>query len=72
MEFEWDDDKNAVNIVKHSVSFGVIEGFNWASALIALNQSHNTKERRFTAVGYIRESPLCVYLHMAWQQTAHH
>jgi uncharacterized DUF497 family protein len=62
MEYEWDESKNAINIVKHGVEFSLINGFDWSSALIVVDKLHGDSEQRFTAVGFIGDRLyVCIY-----------
>ena len=51
--YDWNDAKCAENLVKHGVDFAVVEGFEWDSALIALDGRRNYGELRYTAFGLI-------------------
>ena len=50
-EYEWDEAKRESNLVKHGVDFGVVESFEWESAIVV--PSNRGGERRFAATGYI-------------------
>ena len=53
MIYEWDDYKAALNYDLHGVSFHRIEAFDWASALIALDDRFDYGEDRYVAIGTI-------------------
>jgi uncharacterized DUF497 family protein len=47
--YEWDDTKNASNVVKHGVGFDVIETADWGAALVARDTRIDYGEARFQA-----------------------
>jgi uncharacterized protein len=51
MDYEWSDEKNALNRQNHKIGFEAIEGFNWRHALIADRTRHSDGEQRFAAIG---------------------
>ena len=53
MTFEWDENKNLDNIVKHKVSFEVAqEAFFDKNRIIIEDIKHSKKEERFFCIGY--------------------
>jgi Uncharacterized protein conserved in bacteria len=50
---EWDDAKDQSNRAKHGVSFDLIEGFDWESALTREDARGDYGERRFVSLGEI-------------------
>lgn len=52
MEFEWNDDKNAINLSKHGLSFyEAQEAFFDGSRVILLDVSHSSTEKRYFCIG---------------------
>lgn len=51
MQFEWDEDKNAVNTVKHKLSFSVVYEFPWHEAALFDRSREADEEKRYAAVG---------------------
>lgn len=60
MLYEWDDNKLALNLENHRVHFSVAERFDWASALIELDDRSDYGESRFRAYGWIGERLYCL------------
>ena len=62
MEFEWDDAKNAANISKHGVSFGLAqEAFFDPQRIITFDRNHSTaEEKRFFCFGMVNSGILTV------------
>ena len=62
MNFEWDQRKNASNIVKHGVSFEEAEkAFEDPDAVVAFDPDHSTKEElRWWLLGKVRERVMLV------------
>jgi uncharacterized DUF497 family protein len=62
MEYQWDDDKNTINIAQHGIDFSLMEDFDWVSALVAPDSAHSQNELRFTAIGFIKNRLyVCIY-----------
>ncbi|MCG8510508.1 MAG: BrnT family toxin [Rhodospirillales bacterium] len=49
--YEWDESKRAANRKKHGVDFSEADRFDWETALVAEDDSHD--ERRYIAIGFI-------------------
>ena len=49
----WDETKRAANLAKHGVDFAVAEGFDWETALTAVDDRRDYGEGRFFSIGYI-------------------
>ena len=62
MDFEWDADKDTINQVKHTVSFGEAQfAFMDPHRLIALDNSHSTsQETRYFCFGKVEGRVLIV------------
>ncbi|NBX74827.1 MAG: BrnT family toxin [Alphaproteobacteria bacterium] len=54
MRCEWDDKKNMANWAKHGLSFQEADDFDWATAMLEVDERHDYGEQRQTALGYIR------------------
>jgi uncharacterized DUF497 family protein len=62
MEYEWDEVKRRRNLTKHGVDFPVIIGFDWASAITALDVRRDYDEIRYVSFGFIgKRLHACVY-----------
>ncbi len=55
MQYEWDYDKDSINIAKHGVSLAIIETFEWGSARVVIDDRRNYGETRYIANGFIQE-----------------
>jgi uncharacterized DUF497 family protein len=55
MEIEFDPAKNARNIAERQLSFEMVAEFDWTSAVIAEDTRRDYGERRYEAVGKIRD-----------------
>ena len=53
MHFEWDAAKARINRTKHGVDFGLAEEFDFANAVIAIDDSEIYDEERLVAAGII-------------------
>lgn len=61
MVFEWDEDKNLVNIEKHEVSFNeATQAFLDPNRKIRLNAKHSTTEMRYYCLGMVGDRVLTV------------
>jgi uncharacterized protein len=59
--FEWDNDKNQLNIEKHGVSFAVAQyAFADPLRIIATDESHSQSEERFYCFGEVNGGVLTV------------
>jgi uncharacterized protein len=55
-DFEWDEDKAAINLRRHKVSFQLARGvFNDAFALVEQDLSEDYGEDRFIAIGMVED-----------------
>ena len=52
MDFEWDEAKNASNLIKHDVAFELARTFGWDAAVIERDDRSDYGEDRFLARGY--------------------
>ena len=51
MKFEWDENKNTINKVKHKISFETASlVFNYPNYIEMYDFEHSTEENRFVAV----------------------
>lgn len=53
MDYEWDSRKAAANRRKHGVAFGIIEDFDWDTALVIPDDRRDYGEPRWLALGMI-------------------
>jgi uncharacterized DUF497 family protein len=53
MNYEWDEQKRAINFAKHGVDFVAAENFNWSLSLIELDSRYDYSEQRFNALAPI-------------------
>ena len=51
MIYEWDDYKAEINKSFHGVPFEAIEGFEWDTSLITLDDRFDYGETRYVAIG---------------------
>jgi hypothetical protein len=59
--FEWDGEKDRVNLSKHGVSFSVAQyAFADPNRVIAEDINHSKKEKRFYCMGYTEGGVLTV------------
>lgn len=57
IQFEWDENKNLLNISKHGVSFMQAKNIFWdEDALMILDEEHSLQEERFALVGMDRNA----------------
>ena len=63
MRFEWDENKNRINIIKHGISFEDAETvFDDENALVLYDKEHSATEERFIIIGidiHYRELTVC-------------
>lgn len=55
MKIDYDPAKSLRNIEERGLSFDLVNGFDWGSALFAEDKRQAYPERRFEAVGWIEE-----------------
>jgi len=54
MDFEWDTDKNKINIAKHGLSFNEAEStFSDNKRIIMLDVDHSASEKRYFCIGKV-------------------
>jgi len=63
LRFQWDEEKNALNIIKHGVSFKEAESvFDDEKAVVIYDEPHSSNEDRFIIIGidmFYRELTVC-------------
>ncbi len=61
MDFEWDHDKNILNVKKHGISFEVaVKAFLDPKRKIRLNKKHSVVELRYYCLGMVEGRVLTV------------
>lgn len=61
MQFEWDDEKNTMNIKKHKISFSIAKFvFNDKNRIEIFDELHSIDEDRYITIGLIDQVPLVV------------
>ncbi len=55
MKYEWDDDKQRINLIKHSIDFHAVREFEWDTALETLDDRRDYEEPRWIALGLIND-----------------
>ena len=64
LSFEWDENKNEINKVKHNVSFEEAQSaFYDDSALLITDPDHSEEEERYILLGYSNKAKLLVVCH---------
>lgn len=64
LRFEWDENKNAINRKKHSVSFEEAETvFYDENALLIADPDHSWEEERFILLGFSSRARLLIVCH---------
>ena len=58
--YEWDEGKNAANRAKHGVGFELVLAFDWAAAVIQLDERYDYGELRYRAFGRIGGDAHCI------------
>lgn len=62
--FEWDENKNKVNIIKHGVSFSeAVTVFTDENAVVIADTDHSEQEERFIILGISKNPRLLVVCH---------
>lgn len=62
MKFEWDENKNTINKVKHKISFETASlVFTDPNYIEMYDFEHSTKEDRFVAIGKVEEVLFVVF-----------
>jgi uncharacterized protein len=49
--FEWDEDKNRINVVKHDLDFVLVRDFAWHDAVLYDRSRVDDGEQRYAAIG---------------------
>lgn len=60
MEFEWDEEKNRANILKHKVSFGRVAQILKNPVFTKVDQRQDYGETRFVSIGSVGDECLVV------------
>ena len=55
MRYEWDENKNNRNEADHHIGFEALERFEWATAVVNIDDREVYGELRETALGFIGE-----------------
>ena len=64
MKFEWDENKNLINIQKHNVSFEeAMTVFKDTKAVLLYDENHSEIEDRFNIIGMSQLSKLLIVCH---------
>ena len=64
MKFEWDEDKNSINIQKHNISFEeAMTVFKDNRAVLLYDENHSEIEDRFSIIGMSQMSKLLIVCH---------
>ena len=64
LKFEWDENKNQLNIKKHGISFEEASSvFYDDEALIISDEAHSENEERFVMIGFSYKYNLLVVCH---------
>lgn len=64
IKFEWDENKNQINIQKHGISFEEASSVFYDSDALVLNdETHSDEEDRFILIGFSYKYNLLVVCH---------
>ena len=64
LKFEWDDNKNQINIQKHGISFEeAVSVFADDDALVITDYEHSDDEERFILIGFSLKANILVVCH---------
>lgn len=64
IQFEWDNNKNAINIKKHKISFEEASTvFYDDRAILFDDPEHSYEEERFLIIGTTASSKICIVSH---------
>jgi uncharacterized protein len=58
--YDWDEDKNRLNIAAHGIAFEAVTRFEWATAMIEIDGREDYRELREKATGFIGDVPYIV------------
>ena len=62
MTFEWDEDKNKINLEKHGIDFETaILGFNDMQRIEIFDLEHSVEEDRYNTIGMVNDVLFVVY-----------
>lgn len=62
MTFEWDEDKNQMNLQKHGIDFDTaILVFNDSQRIEIYDMEHSTEEDRYNTIGLVNDVLFVVY-----------
>lgn len=62
--FEWDDNKNKINLEKHKISFEEASTVFWDDDAIVFDDPiHSTEEERFLIVGMSKKANMLTVVH---------
>ena len=60
MQYEWDERKSRTNKTKHGLLFDVVESFDWATAIVEVDDREDYGELREIAFGFIGAVLYCL------------
>ncbi len=64
IRFEWDENKNAINVRKHAITFAEAStAFEDPEALVIDDPDHSEQEERFVLLGFSNRANLLVVCH---------
>ncbi len=62
LNFEWDDNKNTLNILNHKIPFSIaLEVFFDQNAIIRYDDIHSIEEERFQIIGKVQKILVVAY-----------
>ena len=68
MRFEWDEQKNPLNLKRHRIRFETaILAFDDPHALTLLDTSHGETEERFNTLGFIGNGVIAFVVHTSFE-----
>lgn len=64
IKFEWDENKNRINLQKHGISFDEAKTvFYDESAILFDDPEHSEEEERFLIIGVTAQEKICIVSH---------
>ena len=63
MEFEWDEDKNQINLTKHGIDFEEVATIFYGMTLTVIDDRQDYNERREISIGELPEHVVVVVIH---------
>lgn len=64
IKFEWDENKNRINLQKHGISFDEAKRvFYDESAILFDDPEHSEEEERFLIIGVTAQEKICIVSH---------